>query len=142
MQKKYCRKSLTIHMYRWFQMVKHKHGKLLLAALIFTFLAALLAGGRFLYMFLYLLFFVVAVPYWRLKRSLASLTGEITVSERTREVGQSFSVTYRIINSEKGHFPYLELANTLEEFTEDTRYVYVRPGGVKEVSKKIVCKRR
>ena len=77
-------------------MVKHKHGKLLLAALIFTFLAALLAGGRFPYMFLYLLFFAVAVPYWRLKRSLASLTGEITVSERTREVGQSFSVTYRI----------------------------------------------
>ncbi|NLM52400.1 MAG: DUF58 domain-containing protein [Firmicutes bacterium] len=123
-------------------MAKHKQGKLFLAALGFTFLAALFVAGRFPYFFFYLLLLSVAVPYWRLKRSLAGLTGQITVSDRTREVGQAFTVTYRIINSEKGHFPYLELANTLEEFTEDTRYIYVRPGGVKEVTKKIVCRRR
>lgn len=123
-------------------MLRHKHGKLFLTALAFTFLAALIVAGRFPYMFFYLLLLAAAVPYWRLKRSLAGLAGEISVSHRTREVGQAFTVTYRIINWEKGHFPYLELANTLAEFTEDARFIYVRPGGIKEVSKNIVCRRR
>ncbi|HHX75045.1 MAG TPA: DUF58 domain-containing protein [Firmicutes bacterium] len=118
------------------------NNKLLLAALLFLFPAALLAAGRFPYMFLYLLVLAPAIPYFRLRRSLARLKGAVTVSARTREVGQSFAVTYKIINADNSAFPYIELAGSGEGFRQEKQYLSLEPGEVKEVVREIFCRRR
>jgi uncharacterized protein (DUF58 family) len=104
--------------------------------------AALLAAGKFPYMFLYLTTLAVLIPYGRLRRSLRNLRGEISVSSRTREVGQSFEVNYRIINSESGTFPYLELANATDSFKHESPYIFLKPGAIKEIRREISCRRR
>ncbi|NLN06957.1 MAG: DUF58 domain-containing protein [Firmicutes bacterium] len=116
--------------------------KLLLVALLFLLSTVLLAAGRFPYMFLYLLVLAPAVPYFRLRRSLAKLHGKVTVSARTREVGQSFAVTYTIINADNSAFPYLELAGSGEGFRQEKQYLSLEPGEVKEVVREIFCRRR
>ena len=93
-------------------------------------------------MFLYLIGLSLLVPYWRLRKSLRNLKGDISVSSRKREVGQSFQIKYRIINSDSGSFPYLELANTIEGFQQETPYIHLGPGEVKELTKDIYCRRR
>lgn len=115
---------------------------LYISATLFLVATALLVAGKFPYMFLYLILLIALVPYLRLRKSLGNLRGEISVSSRTREVGQSFEINYRIINSESGTFPYLELANVMDGFQHEAPYVSLEPGEVKELRREVSCRRR
>jgi len=113
-----------------------------MAALVFMVPIVLLAAGKFPYSLFYLVALAAIVPHWRLRRSLRNLRGEITVSSRTSEVGQSFEVNYKIINSDKGTFPYLELSHATDGLQHDSPYICLNSGEIKEFSRRVFCKRR
>lgn len=105
-------------------------------------LAALLVAGKFPYMFFYLALLSCLIPYWRLRVSLKQLKGEVTVSPRVREVGESFSVSYKIINSDSGSFPYLEVPAISGSLSQHSRFLSLEAGEIREISTEIYCGRR
>ncbi len=91
-------------------MARHK-GPWFPAALLALAGTALLAGGKFPYIFFYLTLFVFLVPYIRLSRGLKRLTGDIRVSAEYGQVGQPLAVDYRVQNPPGGAFLFLEMVS-------------------------------
>lgn len=76
-----------------------------LIALFLLAAAALLAGGRFPYLFFYMALFLFLIPCLWLRLSLGRLSGDIEVSSTYSEVGQTLTVLYRVKNSSGGGSP-------------------------------------
>ena len=107
--------------------------------------AALLAGGKFLYMFFYLMVLVFLIPYLRLRRNLFKIKGDIKVSSSHGEVGQKLAVAYKVVNSPAGRFPYLELKGILGaslQEEEDGKLISLEEGGSAVFQREVLCTRR
>lgn len=106
---------------------------------------AVLAGGKFLYLFFYLAFFLFIIPYIWLWISLNRLHGRVEVSASYVEVGQTLTVKYLIDNHLAGRFPYLELTSLLDlssTVTSQSRIVCIRAGEAASFSFNVNCRRR
>ena len=116
-------------------------------ALVLVILAvlAILAGGKFLYLFFYLAFFLFIIPYAWLRISLNFLSGSVEVSSPYAEVGQSITVMYVIKNHPYGRFPYLELTSILDLASTtktQSKIVCIEAGEQVTYSFDIPCRRR
>ncbi|MBS4022863.1 MAG: DUF58 domain-containing protein [Dethiobacter sp.] len=120
--------------------------KPLILAVCFFGSAALLAGGKLPYMFFYLTVLAFTIPFLMLRKSLSRLTGDIQLSSLYGEVGQSLKVRYRVINSETGSFPYLELGGVIGsptlQFREEREVINIGPGEVVQFEREVLCARR
>ncbi len=96
-------------------------------------------------MFFYLMVLVFLLPYSRLRRNLLKLKGDINVSSSHGEVGQQLSVTYKVVNSPAGRFPYLELTGILGtsfQEEEDGMLISLEEGGSAVFQREVLCTRR
>jgi uncharacterized protein (DUF58 family) len=106
---------------------------------------AVLAGGKFLYLFFYLAFFLFIIPYIWLRISLNRLNGRVEVSAPYVEVGQILAVKYLIDNHPAGRFPYLELTSLIDlssTVTIQSRIVCIEAGEKAVFRFNINCRRR
>lgn len=122
-----------------------KNKKRLILLLVLLAPAALMAGGKFPYMFLYLSVLIFLIPYVLLRRSLSQLSGEVLLSDNRREVGQILEIQYSIMNSDTGRFPYLELADLTDDFSllpMTKEIISIRPGENVLIKREMKCTRR
>lgn len=106
---------------------------------------ALLAGGKFTYLFFYLALLLFLLPYLWLRLSLKHLTGNIEVSAAYAEVGQHLTVKYIIENSPSGRFPYLELTNMIGSSFQapaEERIIGLEAGENAVYRREVLCTRR
>ncbi|HOA35604.1 MAG TPA: DUF58 domain-containing protein [Bacillota bacterium] len=117
-----------------------------LIALFLLAAAALLAGGRFPYLFFYMALFLFLIPCLWLRLSLGRLSGDIEVSSTYSEVGQTLTVLYRVKNSSRGRFPYLELTNvtgsSFSTAAAENKLVTLSPGETVVYRREVKCSRR
>lgn len=115
------------------------------AAFLLLGAAALLAGGRFIYLFLYLMIFIFLIPWLWLRSSLKKLRGTIETAGPYIEAGHHLAVTYRIENARGGYFPYLELTNIIGPAIEAPgreEVVFLEPGAKAFFTRLVFCPRR
>ncbi len=108
-------------------------------------ITAIFAGGQFFYLMFYLLIFFILIPLLWLRFALNKIEGNIEVSAVYGEVGKTVEVSYYIINSPFGFFPYLELSNMVSEsFTSpaEGRHIALAAGYEALFKRSVKCIRR
>lgn len=118
---------------------------LLPIAVIILGITSLLVGGRFPYLFFYLAALLFVIPFLWLRFCLGKLKGSIEVSQEYGEVGKNLTVSYRVINSPSGRFPYLELTNIIGSsfnLPPEDRLVTLEPGDSDLYRCEVRCPRR
>ncbi|HED24327.1 MAG TPA: DUF58 domain-containing protein, partial [Firmicutes bacterium] len=114
-------------------------------AIVLLGVAALLAGGRFIYLFFYLIIFLFLIPWLWLHSSLKKLRGTIETASPYTEAGHHLVVTYRIENPEGGSFPYLELTDIIGPALQAPgreEVVFLEPGAAASFTRRVFCPRR
>lgn len=108
-------------------------------------LTAVMVGGRFPYIFFYLVTLLFLIPCIWLRISLAKLTGSVDVSQEYGEVGKTLAVTYKVVNPPNGRFPYLELANIVGSsfsLPAEDKVVTLEEGDSAQYQREVYCARR
>ena len=108
-------------------------------------IAVYLAGGQLFYLFFYLTFLFFLVPLLWLKLGINKLKGKVTVSAEYGEVDREIEVSYFIVNSQFGFFPYLELANMVSgsfNSPSEGKFVALPAGYEASFTRMVKCTRR